>query len=122
MLVDDDIDDQFFFCDALKELNGGFICTTADNGAEALKKIEIPPPPDLIFLDLNMPVMNGFEFITVIQKDEKYKHIPVVIFSTSSNAHDKQKAFKLGAKHYITKPTEFAKLKSLLTETLSARF
>jgi len=121
-MVDDDADDQFFFCDAINELNNGLKCTTAYNGIDALKKIEIPPPPDVIFLDLNMPVMNGFEFITVLQKDEKLKDIPVVIFTTSSSEHDKQKALRLGAKHYITKPTEFAKLKSMLTETLQASY
>jgi CheY-like chemotaxis protein len=122
LLVDDDSDDQFFFSDALKEVDRNIRIYTADNGADALNKIKVPPPPDLIFLDLNMPVMNGFEFIAEIRKVDKLKNIPVVIYTTSSNNHDMEAAFKLGAKQYLIKPTEFSKLKTILAKTLRATY
>jgi len=60
LLVDDDVDDQVYFLDAINEINPSMECKLANNGLEALQSIKILPAFDIIFLDLNMPIMNGF--------------------------------------------------------------
>lgn len=119
LLVDDDIDDQLFFVDAIKELAPSFECGIANNGLEALDHLEkVPPPPSLIFLDLNMPLMNGFECLAQLKKTNDYKEIPVVIFTTSNNPVDIEKAITMGAKMFLTKPPDYNVLKNKLREIL----
>lgn len=64
------------------------------------------PRPDLIFLDFNMPRMNGSEFLTVIKADERFKSIPVVVLTTSDVEKDVVRSYELGAASYITKPVD----------------
>jgi CheY-like chemotaxis protein len=120
LLIDNDDDDQLIFKSALREIANDLDVVLAGNGLKALEYLRnIPastPPPGLIFLDLNMPLMNGFEFLTVIKMDQKFQNIPVIIFSTSSNPADKQKAFNLGAVKFLTKSPEYAMLKDELTK------
>jgi CheY-like chemotaxis protein len=107
LLIDDDVDDQLYFRDAVNEINPSITCEIANNGKEALQQIEIPPLPDIIFLDLNMPVMNGFECLSSLKKKGRYQDIPVVIFTTSKNADDISRTRELGASFFFTKPTDF---------------
>ena len=107
LLVDDDVDDQVYFVDAITEINPSIECKIANNGLEALQQIEISSLFDFIFLDLNMPIMNGFECLGSIKTKEQYKNIPVVIFTTSKNSHDIDRAKELGASLFFTKPTNF---------------
>lgn len=120
LLMDDDEDDQLIFKDALRGIAGDLNVIFAGNGLRGLEYLRGIPPlqpiPELIFLDLNMPLMNGFEFLAVIKKDPKFQHIPVVIFSTSENPADKQKASSLGAVKFLTKSPEFAVLKKDLAK------
>ncbi|MDD1606602.1 MAG: response regulator [Methylococcaceae bacterium] len=62
------------------------------------------PRPDLILLDLNMPRMNGYEFLAAIKSDERFKGIPVLVLSTSDVESDVISSYQLGAASYITKP------------------
>ncbi|MGR9012849.1 MAG: response regulator [Gammaproteobacteria bacterium] len=64
------------------------------------------PRPDLIFLDLNMPRMNGSEFLTAIKDDKRFKGIPVVVLTTSDVEKDVISSYQLGATSYITKPVD----------------
>ena len=63
------------------------------------------PRPDLILLDLNMPRMNGYEFLTAVKNDERYKGIPIIVLTTSDIESDIQRSYQLGAASYVTKPT-----------------
>ena len=123
LLVDDDVDDQVYFLDAINEINPAMECKLANNGLEALQSIKIPPPFDIIFLDLNMPIMNGFECLSSLKKQEQYKNIPVVIFTTSKNFHDIERTKELGASLFFTKPTSFNtlcnKLKQIFETSIS---
>src|SRR6185369_504496 len=93
LLVDDDDDDQVMFLDALGEISNDVECITMNNGVEAIKSLKILRPlPSIIFLDLNMPLMNGFECLKHLKKDEQYKKIPVVIFTTSNSPEDQIQA------------------------------
>jgi CheY-like chemotaxis protein len=107
MLIDDDPDDQIFFRDAVHAIFPDLFCEITSTCKEALKLLEIPPNPDFIFMDLNMPVMNGFECLAYLKKQKQYSDIPVVIFTTSKNPNDITKTKALGAKWYMTKPDDF---------------
>jgi CheY-like chemotaxis protein len=115
MLIDDDPDDQDIFLSALREISLSVICHTATNGRNAMEKLAGRQIiPELIFLDLNMPVMNGQQFLQNIKNDESLNNIPVIIFSTSSNPHTIEQTKKLGATDFITKPHHFGQLKDIL--------
>ena len=119
LMIDDDEDDQMLFLQALTEINKTVICNTAMNGQDALKKLEIPPPPDIIFLDLNMPIMNGFECLTALKKQKRFEHIPVVIFSTASDASTIELTRKLGAAAFFHKPIDFNHLIEKLDKVIN---
>ena len=107
-LADDDADDRAFFEDALKEVNVRTELTTASDGIELMatldENVTVPPPPHLIFLDLNMPRKNGYECLREIRQTGKLKDIPVVVFSTSDSASAIDTAYDLGANCYLRKP------------------
>jgi len=115
LLADDDLDDTEMFCEALVKVNKDIICHCAQNGKEALQILEtLDVKPDLIFLDLNMPVMNGWECLDVIKNDERYKEIPVIMISTSSHKKDMDMASNLGCTGYFVKPNNFNDFKNIL--------
>jgi CheY-like chemotaxis protein len=118
-LADDDLDDRLLFQDALKEINDDVTLTIADDGIQLMDKLnKTVPPPDVIFLDLNMPRKNGFECLEEIKRTKKFKHIPVVIFSTSAQQETVNKTYEQGATYYVSKPGSFAKLKKAILEIL----
>ena len=109
-LADDDADDRKFFEDALKQVTIPTNLTLVSDGLELMSNLEIvnePPPPDIIFLDLNMPRKNGFQCLEEIRNTPKLKDIPVVIFSTTANEEAVNKTYLHGANHYICKPASF---------------
>ena len=118
MLIDDDPDDQLFFRDAIQIVQPGLSCELTSNCQEAFRKLESPPPPDYIFLDLNMPVMNGFECLVHLKNQETFKDIPVVIFTTSKNLNDIARTQQLGARWFMSKPDDFKVLCKKLDKIL----
>ncbi len=119
LLVDDDEDDQSFFLDALHTINKSLHCEVANNGLEAIAHLKTTPPlPSLIFLDLNMPMMNGYDCLEQIKNQQDFKEIPVVIFTTSNNAKDRDRTKKLGAKTFLTKTSDLHQMRSQLNEIL----
>jgi len=118
LLIDDDQDDQEIFTLALEESGLNMQCITCNNTSEALQKLINPGDflPDYIFLDLNMPRINGIQFLTEIKKISRLQHIPVVIYSTSSHPKDKEATQKLGAAAFITKPSGIKELSVLLKD------
>lgn len=116
LLIDDDYDDQEIFVMALEEISDSVKCialTDAQNALELLEKKELTP--DVIFLDLNMPVMNGQQFLVEIKKKEELKKIPIIIFSTSFHQATIELTKLLGAKDFITKPSNLPDLIEILT-------
>jgi len=123
LLIDDDEDDHFFFKDSIESINPTLHCETATNGKIALNKLKASASlPDLIFLDLNMPVMNGFEFLTQFKKENALNKVPVGIFTTSNSIRDKELAKDLGAIFFLTKPNDLKILQKKLRQILSADF
>ncbi len=119
-LADDDLDDRLLFQDALKEVNDDVTLTMANDGIQLMDKLKgSMPPPDVIFLDLNMPLKNGFECLEEIKRTKKFKNIPIVIFSTSAQQETVNKTYEQGATYYVSKPGSFAKLKKVILEILA---
>ncbi len=120
-LADDDADDRFLFEEALMEVKRDVKLITANNGEQLMSYLDnnTPPPPHLIFLDLNMPLKNGMECLEQIKSDNKLKNIPVVIFSTSCQEEAMDLVYKKGADYYMCKPDNFQTLKSLLHTVFS---
>ncbi len=115
LLVDDSPADQLSVSRALED--GGVQCnlTTVDNGMKAIQLLQgegvyddrtIYPFPDLILMDINMPIMNGKEALKIIRESESFKNIPVVILTTSNSSEDVKESYNIGANAYITKPVE----------------
>jgi CheY-like chemotaxis protein len=117
--IDDDEEDQEIFLAAVKTLSLSVRYNSSTDAREALEKLTAKEMyPDAIFLDLNMPVMSGQQFLAEIKKSEELKDIPVIIFSTSSNAGTIQNMKNLGAEEFITKPGSFDQLVNLLKPLL----
>lgn len=74
------------------------------NGREAVKKLAVEDHIDLIILDINMPVMNGIEFLKYVRGRKTYKDIPIIVISTEDKEEDIKRGLSLGAKGYIIKP------------------
>jgi len=112
LLVDDDPDDQHVFAEALSEIDDSVSLLTASNGLEALERLvnTTLPLPDLIFLDLNMPKMNGKQFLRELKNRTQLSQIPIVIYSTSSARIDKEETLSLGASDFIVKPDSYGEL------------
>jgi len=120
-LVEDDEEDQEIFLLALKHANESVKCIIAGNGLEAIEKLtNTDQVVDIIFLDLNMPLMNGKQFLRERKKYSSLEHIPVVIYSTSSELADKEETLNLGARDFITKPTYIADLVKVLSKFFSS--
>lgn len=114
--IDDDIDDCEFFMEALQSVSNADY-TAMHNPVDALNKlIRNELKPDIIFLDLNMPIMSGFEFLTEIKNQKNIQNIPVVIFTTSQFEETKLKAKHFGAKDFISKPSDFNELKKIISQ------
>jgi CheY-like chemotaxis protein len=120
-IIDDDEDDQLFLHEAMNDLNIPIDCYYANNGELALQQLrnEEIPVPDFIFLDLNMPKLNGKECLVEIKKLPKYAEVPIIIYTTSSNQRDKQEIMQLGAHYFLTKPTRISELCSSLLDIFS---
>ena len=84
----------------------GFEVTEASNGYEAMEKL-LESKFDLVVTDINMPKMNGIEFLEVIKKDENLKRIPVIILTTSKDDQDRLNTFNLSVAGYMVKPVDY---------------
>lgn len=109
LLIDDDPDDRDIFCEALHEVDVSAQCIAVQDGAEALGMLQSHDGalPDFIFLDLNMPRLNGQQCLSEIKKTGSLLHIPVIIYTTSKQQQDIDETRSLGAAYFITKPNTF---------------
>ncbi|OBX24526.1 response regulator receiver domain-containing protein [Gelidibacter algens] len=120
MIVDDDKDDRFFFRSAIRKYNPSFECIEAENGDDALKQLRKSEQlPDFIFLDLNMPKMDGRECLEELKKDNTLKNIPVIIYSTSEYKLDKEVTKDLGADYFLTKLSDIYPLPEELIKAMN---
>ena len=113
LLVDDNEDDVYLTREAFDAASLRVNLHHVDNGEKCLQFLRKQgpyanvPSPDLILLDMHMPVMDGHEVLKEIVKDDKLRHLPVVVLTTSYEAADIQKMYGLRCSSYITKPVDF---------------
>ena len=121
LLIDDDSDDQEIFLSVMQELGPSIHCITATNGQEAIQRLtkrEIAP--DLIFVDMNMPLMNGKQFLQECNSLDGIRTIPVIVLTTSSDKNSIEETLRLGARDYITKPDKFSGWGTIIREKINA--
>ncbi|HYC29530.1 MAG TPA: response regulator [Chitinophagaceae bacterium] len=106
LLVDDDKDDQYFFYKALEEADPSVTLLAAGNGADALEKLKFARP-DIILLDLVMPVMNGVAFLRKVKADKQLRDIPVIVYTSDLSIFKEKEVLALGAEKIIYKPLDF---------------
>ena len=109
LLVEDDQVDTMTVTRALKEIHVTNPLVHLENGEEAVHYLQNPvsEKPCIILLDLNMPIMNGIEFLQVVKHDDQLKRIPVVVLTTSEEQQDKVNSFNLGVAGYMAKPVDY---------------
>jgi CheY-like chemotaxis protein len=109
LLVEDDSIDAMTVKRALLDLGVKTLLVRSTNGEEALQYLrdDTREKPSIILLDLNMPKMNGIEFLRIIKSDEKLKTIPVIVLTTSKEDHDVIDSFELSVAGYMIKPVDY---------------
>ena len=108
LLVEDNIIEILKLKRAIENLGMNHEVLEAENGEIALDSIRQEEiNPDIVLLDLNMPKMNGLEFLAIVRNDESMRHLPIIILSTSNNNRDLMEAYKLGVSGYILKPLKY---------------
>ena len=110
LCVDDDPDDIEVVCDAVKQVDATANCIAAYNGQQALDILESGLLPDYIFLDINMPVLAGMETLRAIRENRRYRSIPVIMYSTTSDPSEIKSFKKEGATDFLVKPNHFRDL------------
>jgi CheY-like chemotaxis protein len=119
-LVDDDIDDQEIFEMALKEIQPLARCAFADDGIVALEKLRTDTSflPQVIFIDINMPRMNGIQCLREIKRSSRLHHIPAFMYSTSAESSIVEECLKIGASGFIKKEIYVEALQKQLLQVL----
>lgn len=115
-LIDNDQDDQEIFQMALREVNPHISCIVANDGITALEKLKgNSHHPSFIFVDMNMPLMNGKQCLQEIRKIPQLANVPVYIYSTGADPHSVAATKALGATDFLIKPSGFRQLVKLLS-------
>jgi len=119
-LTDDDEDDRLFFEEAIEAIAVNTELKLFNNGEELMNYLlsDDAVLPNLLFLDLNMPIKNGMECLQEIKASDKLKDIIIAIYSTSSSEQDVENTFINGANIYINKPNNFKALKKSIEKVL----
>src|SRR5688572_9209140 len=119
LIIDDDSEDCELFCEAVNEVDSSIVCLTAQDGKDAIQLLTtLKDQPDYIFLDINMPVMNGKETLAEIKRMSKLKQVPVIMYSTTSNTEEIQGYYSMGAHDFLIKPHNFKKLVEALSSII----
>ena len=108
LFIEDDAIEQMKFHRVLENLNVNHHIIEAQNGEEALSILTSQKElPDIIILDINMPRMDGIEFLSLLKADEKLKFLPTIILTTSNNSREVLKCYEIGIAGYIVKPLKY---------------
>jgi CheY-like chemotaxis protein len=124
VIADDDEDDHFFLQEAISKYSTGHKITSVYNGQQLIELLnkqheEGKGQADFVILDLNMPLVDGFQALTKIRSLANLQDIPVYVFSTSKDQATVIKAKKLGATEYFPKPTDMRRLRGIVEEIFS---
>lgn len=120
LLIEDDMIEVMKLNRTISSLELNHKITEANNGEEALKILQKKDElPDIILLDLNMPKINGIEFLSILKKDDVLKYIPTIILTTSSNQKDLLECYKIGIAGYVLKPLKYEEYVSKIEKLLA---
>lgn len=120
LLADDNKEDCNHFQEAINGFNPSITFSIVSNGEQLIEHLgKKKKLPHILFLDLNMPRKNGFDCLEEIKRDEKFKSLPVIIFSTSYNPDIVNMLYQKGAHYYIHKPTTYTELKKAINKVLA---
>lgn len=119
LLIEDDTIEVMKFNRTVSSLKLDHKIIEANNGEDALVKLRSGDyVPHIILLDLNMPKMNGIEFLRILKGDETINHIPIIVLTTSNNKKDLLSCFKIGISGYISKPLKYDDYVTKISTTL----
>jgi CheY-like chemotaxis protein len=121
LLVEDDSVDAMTVKRALRDLRASHAVVHSLNGEDAMEYLISPgsEKPFIILLDLNMPKMNGIEFLKVIKIHPELKSIPIIVLTTSKEKRDVLESFELGAAGYMVKPVDYSKFVDVLNKVIT---
>ncbi len=120
LLIEDDMIEVMKLGRAQKTLQLNHMIIEANNGEEALQILEDKSKlPDIILLDLNMPKINGIEFLRILKSDDQLRYIPTIVLTTSSNQRDLLECYKIGIAGYVLKPLKYEDYVSKIEKLLS---
>lgn len=123
MFIDDDEDDRDLFRDSVKDIDADISCITMDDGKSALEYLaESESLPDYIFLDLSMPGYNGRKFLDKTRHYPKLTEIPVIIYTTSASLEEAEELRAMGAKHFLTKPTDPDEVYYMVSQVINEKW
>lgn len=119
-LADDDEDDRLFFQEAIEDIAIKTKLSLLNDGKELMDYLNLPNTilPNLVFLDLNMPIKNGMQCLKEIRSNPALNKICIAIYSTSSSEKDIEETFVNGANIYLNKPNSFSKLREAIEKVL----
>lgn len=121
LYVDDDPDDRQIFEEAVKSIDSRHVCITAQDGLDALSYLSMHKAPDMIFMDLNMPLMDGKTCLTAIRENKDNNQLPVIIFTTSTDPDERRQCELLGATDFLLKPFSFVHMRDILRAVFNQR-
>ncbi|AXT20367.1 response regulator [Flavobacteriaceae bacterium AU392] len=120
LLIEDDTIEVMKLKRTISKLQLDHTLIEANNGDDALKILKQKDSlPNIILLDLNMPKISGIEFLSILKDDEKLKHVPTIILTTSNNKKDLLECYKIGVSGYILKPLKYEEYVSKIEKVLS---
>ncbi|MES2568067.1 MAG: response regulator [Bacteroidota bacterium] len=117
LVIDDDPDDQEIFLMCVRKISNEIDCLTANSGVDAVDMLNLNAAyiPDYIFLDVNMPKMNGIECLKVLKKIDRLKNTKILMYSTTSEKDIVSESLRIGADEFIMKPAKTKDLKEKLS-------
>jgi CheY-like chemotaxis protein len=118
LYIEDDRDDIKLFQEAIEEIDSTVICDFAMSAEEALALLKTKEVPDLIFLDLNMPAVNGIKLLENYKSNPTFRQVPVIMLATSGLKKEVNECIRLGAWRYIVKPGDFRQMVNELRKAI----
>ncbi len=121
LMADDNENDRHFFREALQNVKVKTVITFVNDGFQLMDYLNTPGNrlPDIVFLDLNMPLKDGMDCLSEIRKNNKLKDLVIVIYSANASEDKVEEAFIRGANIYIQKPNDFLTMKSYLAHVIN---
>jgi CheY-like chemotaxis protein len=122
LYIDDDLEDREIFREAISEISPSYVCNVATDGSQGLQILhDFVVMPDFIFVDVNMPVMGGRQFLEKVKSTPTLRSIPIIMYSTTSFTEERIEYFRLGAKDVLVKPNTFNEICLLLKNVIEGK-